>query len=392
MSHIKCTATDYFTLSTRKVTDEGFLIARGNIARTGTQDYRRGELGLEGNPLAIFRLYRPDDEVFAPDSMATFEGKAITIDHPPDGVNASNWRVLAVGDVRDIKRAGQMMDAEMHFRSADAIKAINDGKSQLSNGYTFDLDLTPGTAPDGSPYDGVQRNIRGNHVALVDAARCGSACRVGDSQTTGVPPMSTQKITVDGIPLEVSDTAAAVLVKMQATNADLTASLKMANDGLTKMVSKEAHDAVVLQLEQAKKDAMTPAARDAMVADWAGMLISAKRLAPAVVTDGKTCHAVRKEVLSTLSAADAAVKGMVGAVLGAIDVDAASEDDVRKAFNAVAAMTPAKDAKAPAARQASDAATAAALLGQDSAQNGGTPPLVGRAKAMADQLARQNKQ
>ena len=377
---MRITATDYFAISSRRVSDEGFLIARGNIARTGIQEYRRFELGLDGDPMGRVKLYRPPSEVFAPDSMRSFEGKPITIDHPSNGVDAKNWRDLAVGDARDIKRVGDFMDAELTFRSKDAVDALDNGKAQLSNGYTFDLDMTPGTAPDGTAYDGVQRNIRGNHVALVDAARCGSACRVADSITTGDSEMSTTKITVDGIPVEVSDVAAAAINKLIKQVADATERASAAEGKMAGMVAADAHAKVVADLAAVQKDVMTPAARDAMVADWAAALATAKRLMPEIVTDGKTCHALRREVLTTLAGKDEAVKAVIGAVLGSVAIDAANEDQTRAAFNTVALTVKVVADTAP---HADDRVVADAFTGTSAAPaEKGVPVLTGREKAM----------
>jgi hypothetical protein len=382
---MRITATDYFVISTRRVSDEGFLIARGNIARTGIQEYRRFELGLDGDPMGRVKLYRSPEEVFAPDSMRSFEGKPITIDHPPNGVDAKNWRDLAVGDVRDIKRAGFFMDAELTFKSRDAIDELENGKSQLSNGYTFALDMTPGIVPFGEPnagetFHGRQRAVRGNHTAMVNAARCGSACAVADSITTGDSEMSTTKITVDGIPVEVSDVAAAAINKLIKQVADATERASAAEGKLTGMVTADAHAKVVADLAAAQKDVMTPAARDAMVADWAAALATAKRLVPEIVTDGKTCHALRREVLTTLAGKDEAVKAVIGAVLGSAAIDAANEDQTRAAFNTVALTV---KVAADAAPHADDRVVADAFTGTPAAPaENGVPVLTGREKAM----------
>jgi hypothetical protein len=135
------TVSDRIGLTSRQVTDEGYLIAPGTLARTGVQNYFAYEMGLVDDgldPMKIISLHRPPEEVFAPDSMASFEGKPITLNHPPEGsaVTADNWAELAKGDVRDISRAGDLMTATLVIRSKDAIEAIQTGKSELSNGYT----------------------------------------------------------------------------------------------------------------------------------------------------------------------------------------------------------------------------------------------------------------
>jgi len=50
----------------------------------------------------------------------------------------------------------------------------------LSMGYTTDIDWTAGVTPKGEAYDGVQRNIRANHLAFVPQARGGEKLRFGD--------------------------------------------------------------------------------------------------------------------------------------------------------------------------------------------------------------------
>ena len=50
----------------------------------------------------------------------------------------------------------------------------------LSAAYFFDADMTPGEY-EGERYDGVMRNLRANHVALVEEGRAGPDVVVGDS-------------------------------------------------------------------------------------------------------------------------------------------------------------------------------------------------------------------
>lgn len=361
-------AHDAISLTSRTITAEGYLVAPGNLARTGVQEYRAHELGLDSDgmdPMKTIRLHRPPEEVFNADSMASFENKPITIEHPPRGVTADNWSELAKGEVRNVGRSGDMLTGTLLVKARDAIDALQNGKAELSNGYSFELDMTPGTTADGVAYDGVQRNIRGNHVAIVDHARCGSACRIADSQTTeGVATMAEKrKVVVDGIPLEVDEVTAAAIDKLNKQVADAATARSTAEKAL-----KDAVDAHVVALKskddeiaKLKKEVITPEARDAMVAEWAKLITDAKRLVPQIVTDGKTCVAVRREVIGALVAKDATAKAVADAVLAGKALDAADADTVRATFNALAAAvkTDASDANTRAA----DAAVADALTG-----------------------------
>lgn len=380
-------AHDFMSLTSRKMTDEGYLIAPGNLARTGVQEYRAFELGLDAdgmNPMKVIRLHRPAEEVFNPTSMASFESKPITIEHPKEAVTADNWSELAKGEVRDVTRSGDLMTGTLLIKAKDAIDALQEGKVQLSNGYTFELDMTPGQTADGRTYDGVQRNIRGNHVALVDAARCGSACRIADSQHQSkgrTMPDAKRKVTVDGIPLEVEDTAAGVietLAKQRNEARDALAALQPTAAKAAEL--QTALDKANADIELLKKDVITPAARDAMVADWSAMLATAKRLVPEITTDGKTCHAIRREVIATVSGKDATAKNVADAVLAGKALDAADEEQVRATFNALAASV--KTEAGDAATTGNDSALAAALVGDASGKQT-TTELTGRDKFMA---------
>lgn len=337
-------AQDTVSVSDSTVTPEGFLVVPGMLARTGVQDYQAYELGMEGDAMRTVRLYRPPEEVFNPDSMASFEGKPVTVDHPSEPVTVDNWKSYAVGEVSGIHRVGDLLAAKtICIKDSAAIAALKSGKRELSNGYRFTLDLTAGVTPQGAAYDGVQRNIRGNHIALVDTARCGSACRISDSTNPlkGNKPMTTKTVVVDNIPVEVSDTAAGVIGKLQKQRDD---ALQLAVDADTKATTAIAtHQTAIdklkadhaVAMDALRKDVITPEARDALVADWAKMLETAKRLAPTVTTDGKTCLQVRREVIGAVTTGNATAKAVADAVLAGVELDKANLDTVRAVFAAV---------------------------------------------------------
>lgn len=398
-------ARDLMSISGRKITDEGYLVAPGSLARTGVQQYLAYELGLDADgmdPMKVIRLHRPPEEVFNPESMASFENKPITIEHPSEAVTADNWKDLAKGEVRDVARSGELMAGTLIIKDREAIEALQAGKVQLSNGYTFELDMTSGITADGRAYDGIQRNIRGNHVALVDAARCGPACRIADSNHNhGVKTMADakRKVTVDGIPLEVEDTAAEVIgtlitqrnearSALDAAQQALKAEVKIGDKVLVISAGADAIHAALadalaakdIEIEILKKDVITPEARDAMVADWAKLIGDAKRLVPDLVTDGKTCVHIRREAVSALVAKDSTAKAVAEAVLAGKTVEAADADLVRATFNALAAAvkTEADDALSVSDAQVADALTGRDKIGEGKAELTGRDAFLNR--------------
>lgn len=169
---------DQAAVTAHEVTPEGFLRLRAHIGRTGLHDYRAAEIGAPAGfaPEDTVRVYRPPDEVFDPASMASFGGKPVTDGHPPTMVDAANWRRFAIGHAGEgVAREGDHLAASLHIADQAAAERARAG-AELSSGYHAEFDFEPGLTPDGEPYDAVQRNIRGNHVALVDAGRCGPSC------------------------------------------------------------------------------------------------------------------------------------------------------------------------------------------------------------------------
>lgn len=172
------------------LTGEGYLRVRATLSRTGIQDYYGWELGkTEAEWGRVFKVYRPADEVFSGDALASFRLRPITDGHPYDGVNAETWRKEAVGVVgEDTRRDGIHMAATLLITDAKISNRVQrKGSVELSCGYDCDLDETPGLTADGEAYDAVQRNIRGNHVAIVDQGRCGPSCATGNDGSTGSP-------------------------------------------------------------------------------------------------------------------------------------------------------------------------------------------------------------
>ena len=81
---------------------EGYLLCLNvPVARTGTQEYLPEELGLSGRG-ELIPVYRPEEEVFSPETIASFEGMPVTNDHPPNGVDSGNIRALQKGDRKSV--------------------------------------------------------------------------------------------------------------------------------------------------------------------------------------------------------------------------------------------------------------------------------------------------
>jgi len=231
----------------------------GQLTHPGVFSYRNPD-GSER------KEYRPGDEVFKKAALDTFAAAPITVNHPrtPDGqrlVTADSWKSVAIGHLGETVRedAGHAV-ADLYIRDAGAVARVKAGDlRQISCGYNVDYDPTPGSTPDGQRYDGVQRNIRGNHVALLPngvAPRGGEGCALrldsaGDEIELALNSgydmdpkellAAQAKITALETELAKSRTDAAEAVSMKARLDDMSAKLVVAEAAL----SAERLDALV---------------------------------------------------------------------------------------------------------------------------------------------------
>lgn len=243
----------------------GNVIGVAKAARTGIQLYAGYELGMPEKP--VVRLWRPESEVFHRDSMATFAGAPVTIEHPGESVTPQNWKDYAVGETAsdEIVRDGEIVKVPFMLRDARGIKAIEDGKHEVSMGYSSSIDFTPGIIPDGQSdagqaYDAVQRNIRINHLAIVDKARGGPALRIGDQVPTE-KEKKMLKVFVDSIPVEVADdTAKIVIEKLIAQRDQLQTAVSDAQTSIGTLTTEKATlEGEKTVLTQQLADATSPA-------------------------------------------------------------------------------------------------------------------------------------
>lgn len=162
-------------------TPEGYLKGRAVVTSTGVFEY----MNTDGN---ITRELRLPEEVFAQDFLKSLCLKPLTFTHPKDKVDATNAKTLAVGMLGEnpsglVRDDGSKVESDNYhvavdiiITDADAIKAVESGIRALSVGYSCDLVKADEDARwCGIPYDYIQKNLRANHVSIVDRGRQGDA-------------------------------------------------------------------------------------------------------------------------------------------------------------------------------------------------------------------------
>ena len=200
-----------------ELTPEGYLRTWATIARTGVQMYTDAGGGVR-------REYRPEEEVGSPESLASFAGKAVTFEHPPALLDSANTKDYQIGfSGTEVVYDNGFVRAVMTITDKDAIERIMRGDAkEVSAGYRVQFDPTPGIAENGEHYDGIQRMIDGNHIAVVRRGRAGPQVKLHlDRLDAADPsllspieePSMTAKVNFDGAEFEVSESVALAITK-----------------------------------------------------------------------------------------------------------------------------------------------------------------------------------
>lgn len=218
--------------SSRSIDADGHMhVSLANISKATINPYRGAEipnfeaLGLE--PDRIYQLLRDPDELAK--SAPTFDGKPLLNLHKPQTA-ADADQEITVGGVRNVRWNAPYLQADLDVWVGSAIAGIEKNlQRELSASYRYDADMTPGFH-EGKAYDGVMRNIRGNHVALVENGRAGSDVTVGDKalEHAGKKPVIIQNGKLSRQGLLASGALHAVLpaVMAQDSKIDLTPILR----------------------------------------------------------------------------------------------------------------------------------------------------------------------
>jgi hypothetical protein len=264
-------------------------------------------------------------------------------------VNAQNWAKLSKGEVRDVSKAdGDLLGGKSIVKDGAMVSKVVAGKGALSCGYSFNLDLTPGEG-----FDGYQREILGDHVAIVDVPRGGPVCRIADRENqTEEQTMSTRKIAVDGLPrFEIDELAAEAIethVKKLAADRDqVIADFSEAVDTHKAKISAKDAELTAVKASVTANDTEITALKaklakveaidiDTLVADRAALVESAKKLAPELDIKGSS-HDIRKAAIA-VACGDATNKAVADELFGAAGIDKATEDQVKATFGVLLAL------------------------------------------------------
>lgn len=285
------------------------------LTRTGVLPYSDGT--------RQWTEYRPPEEVFSEDSLASLRGAPVVDLHPDRSVTAENFKALSLGHVHDdVGREGEsgLVVGTVTVNDAEACQRIDAGeRREVSCGYTCEVDPTPGVTPAGERYDAVQRSIRYNHVGIGPAGwgRAGSdvALRLdgaavevrrdfgaGDAMKK-IRLKSGREIKLDAAEDEVGAQGAIddMQKKADADGNELAAVKAALMDSLQKVAALEAKQAAAdaAAPPPVTEDMVPDEVADALVAKRGALRASAaKVLGAEVKLDGLSADEIRRRVVA----------------------------------------------------------------------------------------------
>jgi hypothetical protein len=163
----------------------GWAEIKGNpLSKVGVFPYLGKQIHPDLEPEKIYNVYRPEEELSHPDCIESFKLIPWIDDHVMLGSSEKGYMPPerkgihgVIGE--DVYYEDGYLKGNLKVFSEKLAELIENGKKELSIGYHSKYDIDSGTY-NGQRYDAIQRNIRGNHVALVDEGRSGPDVSVLD--------------------------------------------------------------------------------------------------------------------------------------------------------------------------------------------------------------------
>lgn len=172
-------------MSARTKDNDGRLhVGTTNISKANICPYMGREipgfqsLGLD--PDKIYMMYRDPDELKK--ASGTFNNLPVLSEHIPVSAEEPQKEIIIGSTGTDAMFVYPYLKNSMVIWDGTAIDSVESEKQkEISCAYYYEPDMTAGDFK-GEHYDGIMRNIRGNHVAVVPEGRAGSDVVVADSK------------------------------------------------------------------------------------------------------------------------------------------------------------------------------------------------------------------
>jgi hypothetical protein len=170
----------------RQLDINGWTEIKGNpLSKVGVFPYLGRQIPGAPDPDKAYMVYRPEEELAAPECIESFKlipwiDNHVMLGSEDDGLTPAERKGVQGVVGEDVSYSDGVLRANIKVFSQAMKRLIDSGKRELSCGYRCVYDWTPGNFQ-GQRYDAVQRQIRGNHLALVESGRMGPDVAVLDS-------------------------------------------------------------------------------------------------------------------------------------------------------------------------------------------------------------------
>lgn len=323
----------------RDVDLNGYItIDRNPITRVGVFPY--SGRGLPGaDPDKVYNVLRSEEELSSPETLKSFEllplidehvmlGKGYGTAPEEKGVHGYTGEKITYHD--------GMVYASMRIISDTLKRLIEQGKKQLSCGYRCIFEKSSGVF-NGQGYDYIQRQIRGNHIALVQQGRMGKDVAVLDGIVFDHFDLATGEDTM-------SDELQKTIAALTTTVAGLQKSFSAMDEEMKAMKAKDEEEEAEKKKkaeDEAEEEKKKKEAEDAKAKDGKGKDDDDEEGMDKAAMDSAIASAIKpyaerlaklegsnvKDVLSTITSRDQLAKE-VSAFTGVFDHSGMTTEDV----------------------------------------------------------------
>lgn len=164
-----------------------FEVPRNPLSKVGVFPYLGRSIGAP-EPDKVYMVYRPEEELSSPETVASFRLSPFVDDHTmlgddeDDGLTPAEKKGVhgVIGERVAYDPQTRTLYGNLKvFSKALRRRMDKEGKREISCGYRCAYEQRHGVF-EGQRYEYIQRSIRGNHLALVDQGRMGPDVRVLD--------------------------------------------------------------------------------------------------------------------------------------------------------------------------------------------------------------------
>lgn len=237
-------------MTQREYSPEGFFeVAANPLSRAGVFPYTARSIGYPGwenDPGKIIMVYRPEEELGDPETVASARLQPWVNDHTLLGNPDINPALTpaekkgvhgTIGEQVFYDASDRTLYANLKLWSPSLDDAIAAGKKELSMGFRCVYDFTPGDF-EGQAYQAIQRGIRFNHLATVGKGRMGPGVAVLDhasftfdeNDLREIQPMKKTRRSILAAKLGVAPAALAAAIGMDAADVETLKKWNVAMD------------------------------------------------------------------------------------------------------------------------------------------------------------------